>query len=97
MFVSVFCFVITTCLFMFYMCGVQGCSSSWTAVDVVYHFFAALLYISVAIMEVRDTHLFFAIPELYAYNISASVFAFLATFLYTIHAIISTHRWKSAS
>ncbi|XP_020392188.2 myelin and lymphocyte protein-like [Rhincodon typus] len=99
MFVSVFCFVITTCLFMFYMCRVQGCLFSLTGLDVFYHFFAAMLYLSAAIMEVRDTHTIFAVPnsELYKFNISASVFAFLATFLYTVHAIVSIRRWKSAS
>ncbi|XP_032877909.1 myelin and lymphocyte protein-like isoform X2 [Amblyraja radiata] len=57
MFVSVFCFVITTLLLILYMAGVQKRSSAWNAV----------------------------------------VFAFLATLIYTIHAILSILRWKSAS
>ncbi|XP_059501709.1 myelin and lymphocyte protein-like isoform X2 [Stegostoma tigrinum] len=99
MFVSVFCFVITTCLFMFYMCGFQGSLSLLTGLDVFYHIFAAMLYLSAAVMEASVTHWFFFNPnsELYKFNISTSVFAFLATFLYTVHAIVSIHRWKSAS
>ncbi|XP_067841179.1 mal, T cell differentiation protein b isoform X2 [Heptranchias perlo] len=102
MFVSVFCFVITTLLLILYLAGVQNSSSAWTAVDVFYHFIAAVFYLSVAVMEASDTRLIFRLlvsadPKLFKLNIAATVFAFLATLLYTIHAILSILRWKSSS
>uniref|UniRef100_UPI00398EA4B9 mal, T cell differentiation protein b n=1 Tax=Pristiophorus japonicus TaxID=55135 RepID=UPI00398EA4B9 len=99
MFVSVFCFVITTLLLILYMAGVQKSSSAWTAVDVFYHFIAAVFYLSVAVLEASDTRFLFilSIAKNYKINIAATVFAFLATLVYTIHAILSILRWKSSS
>ncbi|XP_067875522.1 myelin and lymphocyte protein-like [Heterodontus francisci] len=98
MFVSVFCFSITTLLFILYMIGVQKNSSGWTAVDVFYHFIAALFYLSIAVMEARDTRFnFISVGKIYKTNIAASVFAFLATLLYMVHAMLSIRRWKSSS
>ncbi|XP_032877908.1 myelin and lymphocyte protein-like isoform X1 [Amblyraja radiata] len=102
MFVSVFCFVITTLLLILYMAGVQKRSSAWNAVDVFYHLIAAIFYLSIAVLEASDTRILFVLfpPQLaniFKLNIAASVFAFLATLIYTIHAILSILRWKSAS
>ncbi|XP_041043234.1 mal, T cell differentiation protein b [Carcharodon carcharias] len=98
MFVSVFCFVITTLLLILYMAGVQNSSSAWTAVDVFYHFIAAVFYLSIAVLEASDTRfLLFGIERIHRINIAATVFAFLATLLYTIHGIFSILRWKSSS
>ncbi|XP_078068435.1 myelin and lymphocyte protein-like [Mustelus asterias] len=99
MFVSVFCFVITTLLLILYLAGVQNSSSAWTVVDVFYHFTAAVFYLSIAVLEASDTRFSFIVlsPKVYKINIAASVFAFLATLLYTIHAILSILRWKSSS
>ncbi|XP_067875546.1 myelin and lymphocyte protein-like [Heterodontus francisci] len=99
MFVSVFCFVITTLLLILYLAGVQNSSSAWTAVDVFYHFIAAVFYLSVAVLEASDTRLILvnSNPKSYKINIAATVFAFVATLLYTIHGILSILRWKSSS
>ncbi|XP_055521544.1 myelin and lymphocyte protein-like [Leucoraja erinacea] len=102
MFVSVFCFVITTLLLILYMAGVQKSSSAWNAVDVFYHLIAAIFYLSIAVLEADDTRFRFSFAppqfaKIYKINIAASVFAFLATLIYTIHAILSILRWKSAS
>ncbi|XP_007892142.1 mal, T cell differentiation protein b [Callorhinchus milii] len=99
MFVSVFCFVITTLLFILYMAGVQKRSvNGWLRVDVFYHFFAAVFYLSAAVLETSNTrHLLIALaPKIYKLNISATVFAYLATLLYTVHAMGSIIRWKSS-
>ncbi|XP_020392184.1 mal, T cell differentiation protein b [Rhincodon typus] len=98
MFVSVFCFVITTLLLILYMAGVQNSSSAWGAVDVFYHFIAAVFYLSIAVLEAHDTrfHLL-QTQKNFRINIAASVFAFVATLLYTIHAVLSILRWKNSS
>ncbi|XP_032876356.1 myelin and lymphocyte protein-like [Amblyraja radiata] len=97
MFVSVFCFVITTVLFILYMLGVQRCSSGWTVVDVFYHFIAAVFYLSIAVLQATDTRAGLYYGKTYRINIAATVFAFVATLLYTIHAISSIVRWKTSS
>ncbi|XP_078069774.1 myelin and lymphocyte protein-like [Mustelus asterias] len=99
MFVSVFCFVITTLLLILYLAGVQNSSSAWTAVDVFYHFIAAVFYLSIAVLEASDTRhiLRGSNQKNFRINIAATVFAFVATLLYTIHGILSILRWKSAS
>ncbi|XP_026705260.1 myelin and lymphocyte protein isoform X2 [Athene cunicularia] len=43
MFVSVFCFVMSTTLLCLYICGVHGGSSSW--VTLVFAFIATLMYV----------------------------------------------------
>ncbi|XP_078398760.1 myelin and lymphocyte protein-like [Cetorhinus maximus] len=98
MFVSVFCFVITTLLLILYLAGVQNSSSAWTAVDVFYHFIAAVFYLSIAVLEASDTRFFsVGLGKAHRINIAATVFAFLATLLYTIHGTLSILRWKSSS
>ncbi|XP_078069775.1 myelin and lymphocyte protein-like [Mustelus asterias] len=97
MFVSVSCFIVTTLLLISYMVGVQNSSSSWTALDVIYHIAAVALYLSIAVQEARDTRLFLGDGNIYKLNIPASVFSFLGTLLYTIHAVLSALRWKSSS
>ncbi|XP_038655058.1 myelin and lymphocyte protein-like [Scyliorhinus canicula] len=98
MFVSVFCFVITTLLLILYMAGVQNCSSGWIVVDVFYHFIASVFYLSIAVLEASDTRLYLVGKNQkdFRINIAATVFAFVATLLYTIHGILSILRWKSA-
>ncbi|XP_078256396.1 myelin and lymphocyte protein-like [Rhinoraja longicauda] len=95
MFVSVFCFVITTLLFILYMAGVQNCSSGWTVVDVLYHFIAAVFYLSIAVLQASDTRAGSFLGKDFRINIAATVFAFVATLLYTTHAICSIVRWRS--
>ncbi|XP_078068436.1 myelin and lymphocyte protein-like [Mustelus asterias] len=97
MFVSVFCFIVTCMLLTLYIIGVQKRSFPWAALDAIYHIAAAVFYFSVAVMEARDTKISFVHGYVYKMNIGVSLFAFLATLLYTIHAIFSALRWKSSS
>ncbi|XP_034007914.1 myelin and lymphocyte protein-like isoform X1 [Trematomus bernacchii] len=48
MFVSVFCFVMTTLWFFIFLCGANR-SSSWPALDVGYHFVATVFYLSASV------------------------------------------------
>ncbi|KAM6139061.1 myelin and lymphocyte protein [Phoenicopterus ruber ruber] len=102
MFVSVFCFVMSTTLLCLYICGAHGGSSSWVTLDVICQVTAALFYLSAAVLEAYFTYytgLLLAnvqIMTIYQENIAAVVFAFLATLMYVIHKIFSLLRWKSS-
>ncbi|XP_078397465.1 myelin and lymphocyte protein-like [Cetorhinus maximus] len=100
MFVLISCFIVTALLFTLYFAGVQNYSPSWTALDATYHILTAAFYLSVAVMEARDTSSWrsqFYFGTFYNLNVAASVFAFVATLLYAIHAAFSISRWKSSS
>ncbi|NXN63116.1 MAL protein, partial [Himantopus himantopus] len=102
MFVSVFCFVMTTALLCLYICGAHGGSSSWITLDVICQETAALFYLSAAVLEAYFTYsigLFSTsslLMTIYRENIAAVVFAFLATLMYVIHKVYSLLRWKSS-
>ncbi|XP_019371718.1 PREDICTED: myelin and lymphocyte protein [Gavialis gangeticus] len=103
MFVSVFCFVITTLLLLSYIAGAHGGKTSWITLDAFYHGIAALFYLSAAVLQASAT---LAIRDLFVLNgvsfktyqedIAAVVFAFLATLSYVIHEVFSLLRWKSS-
>ncbi|XP_064503791.1 myelin and lymphocyte protein [Pseudopipra pipra] len=98
MFVSVFCFVMSTTLMCLYFCGAHGGSSSWVTLDAICQGTASLFYLSAAVLEAYATyvaaHLLKA--EIYRENIAAVVFAFIATLVYVIHKVCSLLRWKSS-
>ncbi|XP_072265576.1 myelin and lymphocyte protein-like [Pyxicephalus adspersus] len=98
MFVSVTCFVFTTIFLILYCIGAHGGKSSWTTIDALYLFFAALFYLSAAVLQAYTTILVGASALLsykqYQENVAAVVFAFIATLLYVIHALASLFRWK---
>ncbi|KAG7315407.1 hypothetical protein KOW79_021495 [Hemibagrus wyckioides] len=102
--VSLFCFCMTFLWMMTFLCGTHRSRSSWAAADVLYHGLAALLYLSASVLlayiTIRAGELYNAKPsdellKIYRLEISAVVFSFLATLLYTIHTIFSGIRWKS--
>ncbi|XP_006873576.1 PREDICTED: myelin and lymphocyte protein isoform X1 [Chrysochloris asiatica] len=98
MFVSVFCFVATTVLLILYMMGAHGGETFWVTLDAAYHSVAALFYLSASVLEALGTIM---MQEGYTYkhyheNISAVVFAYVATLLYVTHAVFSLIRWKSS-
>ncbi|XP_043400160.1 myelin and lymphocyte protein isoform X2 [Chelonia mydas] len=97
MFVSVFCFTLSTLLMCLYFCGAHGGKSSWIAVDAFYHSMAALFYLSAAVLQASATYAARG-GELKTYqeDIAAVVFAFLATLMYVIHKGFSLLRWKSS-
>ncbi|NXS62865.1 MAL protein, partial [Brachypteracias leptosomus] len=102
MFVSVFCFVMSTTLLCLYVGGVHGGSSSWVTLDVICQVTAALFYLSAAVLEAYFTYAVSwwstnpVIFHIYQENIAAVVFAFLATLMYVIHKVCSLLRWKSS-
>ncbi|KAL3971808.1 20S proteasome subunit beta 11 [Sarotherodon galilaeus] len=102
MFVSIFCFVMTTVWFFIFLCGGNQ-SSIWPALDAGYHFVAVvfflsasvdLAYITLMIGQSYNRLPFDELLKIYRLYISAVVFAFVATLLYFIHAILSAIRWK---
>ncbi|XP_064002310.1 myelin and lymphocyte protein isoform X2 [Pogoniulus pusillus] len=105
MFVSVFCFVMSTALLCLYIGGAHGGSSSWVTLDAIYQATAALFYLSAAVLEAYYTYsagvlnsipLYSGIFKIYQENIAAVVFAFLATLIYVIHEVCSLWRWRSS-
>uniref|UniRef100_A0A8B9N0T8 Myelin and lymphocyte protein n=1 Tax=Accipiter nisus TaxID=211598 RepID=A0A8B9N0T8_9AVES len=101
MFVSVFCFVMSTTLLCLYSCGAHGGSSSWVTLDIICQETAALFYLSAAVLEAYFTYSVSTLTDpvvttIYRENIAAVVFAFVATLLYVIHKVCSLLRWKSS-
>ncbi|XP_005068648.1 myelin and lymphocyte protein [Mesocricetus auratus] len=98
MFVSVFCFMATAALMVMYVIGTHGGETSWITLDAAYHCVAALFYLSASVLEALAT---ITMYDGYTYkqyheNISAVVFAYVATLLYVVHAVFSLIRWKSS-
>ncbi|XP_076016477.1 myelin and lymphocyte protein-like [Genypterus blacodes] len=95
MFVSVFCFVMTLLWIIIFFLGGHKNSSGWAAADFAYHGLAALFYLSAAVDLAFITFLKKGGPlRIYRIDIAAVVFAYLATLLYFIHAVLSSLRWK---
>ncbi|XP_066552980.1 myelin and lymphocyte protein [Amia ocellicauda] len=96
MFVSVFCFVMTFLWLVLFICGVHQNSPGWAAADWAYHVIAAFFYLSAAVLLAFITLVNKNIDlKIYQEDISAVVFAYIATLLYFVHAILSAVRWKS--
>ncbi|KAM9847688.1 myelin and lymphocyte protein-like isoform 2-T2 [Aulostomus maculatus] len=96
MFVSVFCFVMTFFWIIIFASGGHKNGSGWAAADFAYHGLAAFFYLSAA---VDLAYITFIIKEVnakfYKIDIAAVVFAYVATLLYFVHAILSSIRWKN--
>ncbi|XP_034007641.1 myelin and lymphocyte protein-like [Trematomus bernacchii] len=107
MFVSIFCFVMTTLWFFIFLCGCNQ-SSSWPALDVGYHFVATVFYLGASVPLAFITVLegqvlppaglgpdvFYELRRIYKLHIAAVVMSYLATLFYFIHTIFSAIRWK---
>ncbi|XP_039176797.1 myelin and lymphocyte protein [Crotalus tigris] len=99
MFVSVFCFVISTLLFLLYLCGAHGGKSAWVALDAFYQVIASLFYLSAAVLQAYITILLKEQSLLfkeYQIDIAAVVFAYAVTLTYVIHMVFSLLRWKAS-
>ncbi|CAL8360712.1 unnamed protein product [Boreogadus saida] len=106
MFVSIFCFVMTTLWFFIFAFGAnQG--GIWPSLDVAYHFVAVLLYLSASVVLAFFTVAIgivvsaaSVVPpnalKIYRLDIAAVVMSYLTTLLYFLHAIFSALRWKSS-
>uniref|UniRef100_A0A8C6W5W1 Myelin and lymphocyte protein n=1 Tax=Nannospalax galili TaxID=1026970 RepID=A0A8C6W5W1_NANGA len=66
--------------------------------DATYHCVAALFYLSASVLEALATIMMYEgfTYKHYHENISAVVFAYVATLLYVVHAVFSLIRWKSS-
>ncbi|XP_071399905.1 myelin and lymphocyte protein-like [Centroberyx affinis] len=97
MFVSVFCFVMTFLWMIIFGAGGHKNSSGWAAADFAYHGLAAFFYLSAAVDLAYITFLKKSGNDFknYQIDIAAVVFAYVATFLYFIHVILSAIRWKN--
>ncbi|XP_077570478.1 myelin and lymphocyte protein-like [Stigmatopora nigra] len=97
MFVSVFCFVMTSLWSLVFLCGSHSNKSSWAAADFGYHFLAAVFYLSASValagvtLDIRGA----GNIQNYRLDISAVVFSYVTTLLYFVHAILSAMRWKT--
>ncbi|XP_033000885.1 myelin and lymphocyte protein isoform X1 [Lacerta agilis] len=98
MFVSVFCFVISTLLLFLYMCGAHGGKSAWVAVDAFYQVIASLFYLSASVVQAYTTFQMKSTDyfKYYQIDIAAVVFAYAVTLTYVIHMVLSLLRWKSS-
>ncbi|NWS39139.1 MAL protein, partial [Probosciger aterrimus] len=99
MFVSVFCFVMSTILLCLYICNVHGGSSFWVTLVSGCDKPQGLSSPCAAVLEAYSTYVLgFPIVPVTSYreNIAAVVFAFLATLVYVIHKVFSLLRWKSS-
>ncbi|CAL8259066.1 unnamed protein product [Lota lota] len=104
MFVSVFCFVMTTLWFFIFACGAnQG--GIWPSLDVAYHFVAVVMYLSASValatitLSIGSVNASLPDPQIlkiYRLDIAAVVMSFLTTLLYFLHTIFSALRWKSS-
>ncbi|XP_056148302.1 myelin and lymphocyte protein-like [Lampris incognitus] len=109
MFVSVFCFIMTTLWLFVFLCGCNQ-SSIWPTLDVGYHFFAAVLYLSASVVLAYITYSYGLVVNItsgsdlnfqellktFRLDISAVVMSYVATLLYFLHAIFSAIRWRKA-
>ncbi|CAH6787909.1 Mal [Phodopus roborovskii] len=94
-----------------YIIGTHGGETSWITLvstgpgnvcvcvcDAAYHCVAALFYLSASVLEALATITMYDgfTYKQYHENISAVVFAYVATLLYVVHAVFSLIRWKSS-
>merc|ERR1712002_1156893 len=103
MFVSIFCFIMTTVWLFCFLCGCNQ-SRIWRSLDVGYHFVAAVLYLSASVILAFITLMFRVqnvsssfptlVSKFYHINIAAVVMSFMATLFYFVHTIFSAIRWK---
>ncbi|XP_036403096.1 myelin and lymphocyte protein-like [Megalops cyprinoides] len=98
MFVSIFCFVVTTLWFIIFISGMNQKGSFWPTLDVAYHAIATTLYLSASVAQAYVTIQLKDLPPLTKYyheDIAAVVMAYAVTLLYAVHTIFSAIRWKS--
>ncbi|XP_057687380.1 myelin and lymphocyte protein-like isoform X2 [Corythoichthys intestinalis] len=97
MFVSVFCFVVTSLWSLVFLCGCHSNKSGWAAADFGYHLVAAVFYLSASVslagvtLDIRHA----GSLQNYRLDISAVVFSYVTALLYFVHAILSAVRWKT--
>ncbi|XP_074844531.1 MAL-like protein [Carettochelys insculpta] len=87
MYVSISSFVFSLTFLMCYLFGYHRNSNSWQIVDSLYHGATAILYMSAAVLQTNATIVSETQSvQYYHINVAASVFAFITTLLYILHA-----------
>ncbi|XP_072356166.1 myelin and lymphocyte protein-like [Scyliorhinus torazame] len=96
-FVSLLLFVLTLLLLICYFLGWPRSSTAWCFLDACYHGMAALFYSTAAVLQANSTLRLQNTPfaKQYQTDIVATIFAFIATVLYVVHAVFSFKRWKT--
>uniref|UniRef100_UPI00398F3C3A myelin and lymphocyte protein-like n=1 Tax=Pristiophorus japonicus TaxID=55135 RepID=UPI00398F3C3A len=95
-FVSILVFVLTLLLLICYFTGLPRNSTAWCCLDAFYHGVSALFYFSAAVLQANSTvRLQIFKNTIYETDVAATIFAFVATVLYVIHAALSFKRWKT--
>ncbi|GCB76189.1 hypothetical protein scyTo_0017434 [Scyliorhinus torazame] len=71
--------------------------SVYNVKDACYHGMAALFYSTAAVLQANSTLRLQNTPfaKQYQTDIVATIFAFIATVLYVVHAVFSFKRWKT--
>ncbi|NXF11475.1 MAL protein, partial [Smithornis capensis] len=92
MFVSVFCFVMSTGLLCLYICGAHGGSSSWVTLVSGCDKPLGLSLPGRQSYPAKESAA--TAPQITAWGLL--VFAFVATLVYVIHNVCSLLRWKSS-
>ncbi|XDV43127.1 hypothetical protein PO909_011657 [Leuciscus waleckii] len=87
MFVSLFCFLITTLWFFICITGINQ-SSIWPGLDVGYHGIAAFFYLSAAVLLANVKISKQGQGKVYQLDIAAVVMAFIVTLLYWIQSAL---------
>ncbi|XP_030345982.1 MAL-like protein isoform X2 [Strigops habroptila] len=89
MYVSLTSSLISLVLLLSYLFGLHRNSENWRVLDSLYHGATAILYMSAAVLQANATVRSESGPNLplyYHLNSAASLFAFITTFLYILHA-----------
>ncbi|KAJ8361590.1 hypothetical protein SKAU_G00181150 [Synaphobranchus kaupii] len=100
-FVSIFCFVVTTIWLICFASGVNQKGAYWPTLDVAYHAIATAFYLSAAVLLAIITSSMSPPPltphqSEYRHHVAAVVMAYTATLLYAVHTVLSAIRWKSS-
>ncbi|NWU06530.1 MAL protein, partial [Cephalopterus ornatus] len=94
MFVSVFCFVMSTTLLCLYFCGAHGGSSSWVTLVSGCDKPLRLSHPGRQLTSAKASAA--TALQIAGWSLLAWVFAFVATLVYVIHKVCSLLRWKSS-
>ncbi|XP_070597643.1 MAL-like protein [Erythrolamprus reginae] len=97
MYVSVSSFVISFLLLLSYLFGFHKNFESWRILDSLYHGATAIFYLSAAALQANATinsEILPAafVPRYYQLNVAATLFAFITTLLYILHAFSNYYR-----
>ncbi|XP_004686173.1 PREDICTED: MAL-like protein [Condylura cristata] len=86
MYVSLTSFLISLVFLLSYLLGFYKRFDSWIVLDSLYHGTTGILYMSAAVLQAHATIISEVMVEKYYLNTAATLFAFITTLLYILHA-----------